>query len=60
MSQYFDGEQIPDKTFEYIRKCHQDLWDFVRIAFPWANGQLDGYIDKAKQHLKYLTQPLEG
>ena len=56
----FDGEQIPEKTFAYIRKCHEDLWDYVRIAFPWASGQLDDYRDSAKIHLKYLlSNPLK-
>ena len=56
MKKEFGGQKIPEETFEYIRKCHEDLWDFVRIAFPWASGELSWYRDKAKQHLKYLLK----
>ncbi len=54
--EYFKEEKISKETFEYIRKCHEDLWDFVRIAFPWAEGKLDWYRDNAKIHLKYLLE----
>ena len=52
----FGDFQIPEEVFKQIRKHHEQLWNFVNIAFPYAQGNLDEWIEHAIQELRYRNR----
>ena len=52
---FLDDGHIDHKgeVFDYIKELHGYLWEFVRIVFPGASGDLGNFVDDA---LKYKHQ----
>lgn len=46
-----DSEQ-----FDYINELHEYLWCFVRCEFPFAQGNLQKYLDVALENAKHKTK----
>ena len=57
-----DGFLADDKIdhngeiFDYIRELHDYLWDFVRVAFPYAGGNLHNWVDHALLELQHRNK----
>ena len=43
-------------VFDYIKEVHDYLWAFIRVAFPYAGGKLDDWVDHALQELEYKKE----
>jgi len=40
------------EIFDYIRECHEYLWQFVRLSYPSASGSLRDWLDKVLDEVK--------
>ena len=51
---FLSNENIPhdSQPFLYIRELHDYLWDFIHVAIPGAQGDINDYIDIALELLR--------
>ena len=49
---YPDGV-APTEVGEYVNELHNYLWRFVRVEFPFSNGDLAKYLDVAIESAEY-------
>jgi|WetSurMetagenome_2_1015567.scaffolds.fasta_scaffold336426_3 hypothetical protein len=61
LSEYFNEPSKDEEVASYIQELHEYLWRFVISEFPFANGELEKYLDVALEHsLNRTKQPNDG
>lgn len=53
LAEVFQEPTRQPEVADYISELHEYLWRFVRVEFPWAQGDLKDYLRLAVESAEY-------
>lgn len=56
--QEYNGYYIPTEIFTEIKLKNQQLWTFINLIMPYANGSLLENFEPARRELQYQMKKI--